>query len=197
MPQARPEARRLPSGPVPGSLVAVASGANPRAWRGLGQVRPLPLLGPRRGAGAFCPLCPRPAGGRGRPGSGPGRASCAGVGAGWPGGLAVVILGLPGLGREEECPSEPGPSPRAGRYASPHRGLQRGYDLSKAGCEGVRSSSTQPPNPVPPCAEEPEPSVFQNWGCGEGPSIVDAETAEERFLELALKNKTQAACLTA
>lgn len=147
MRQAPLEAKHLSSGPIPGSLIAVASGANPRAWRGLGQVRLLPLLGPRRGAGAFCPLCPRPAGGRGRPRPGSGRASCAGVGAGRPGGLAVVILGLAGLGREEEeCPfppspwngSEPGPSPQAGRFTSPHRAHERVCDQSRDGCQGVR-----------------------------------------------------------
>lgn len=87
MRRARPAAQRVCSRPDPGSLTAFASGAYPRTWRGLGQVRPLPLPGPRLGAGAFCPLCA---------GSGPGRGPRAGVGAGWPGGLALVFLGISG-----------------------------------------------------------------------------------------------------
>lgn len=95
------------------------------AW--LGQVRPLPLPGPRRGAGGLCPLCH---------GSGAGPAPRAGVGAGWPGGLAVVILDLPGLGRAEENPfpgspwdgGEPGLSPLARRFSFPHRSHERVCD---------------------------------------------------------------------
>lgn len=78
--RARPGAQRLCSRPVPGLLAAFASGAYPRAWRGLGQRRPLPLPG-RAGSRRLRPLCAASG-----PGRGPARgALLAGLGASpWP-----------------------------------------------------------------------------------------------------------------
>lgn len=186
--QARPRAERLCSGPIPGSLTAFASRAYLRAWRGLDQVRLLPLPGPRQGAGAFCPLCP---------GSGAGPAPGTGVGDGWPGGLALVILGLLRLGREEESPflanpwdeGEPGLS-LAGRFSSSHRGHQRVCDQSKDGLGGLGLSSTPPSNFLKPW--ERSQCSPKNWGCGEGPASLKLQLQREDF-EIGLKNKTQAA----
>lgn len=156
--RARPGPQRLCSRPVPGSLAACASGAYPRTWRGLGQVRPLPLPGPRLGAGAFCPLCAA---------SGPGRGPRAGVGAGWPGGLAVVFLGLPGGGREEsplpgslwDRRTRPLPSSRA--VFVPLPGPRRVCDLGK---DGVEVSDHLPPRPqiLNAFREAPESGALQN-----------------------------------
>lgn len=91
------------------------------ARAGPGEVSPLP--GPRQGAGASCPLCPGPAAGSGHPGSRAGSAPRAVVGAGWTGDLAVVILGLSGLGEEEE--ESPFP-PAIGMGVNPAPVLQGG-----------------------------------------------------------------------
>lgn len=165
----------------------------------MGQVRSLPLLGPRWGPGAFCPLCPGPAAGSGRPELGLGPALRTGFRAGWPGDLAFVILGLSVLSREEESPfsanpwdgSAPGSSLQAGRFSSPHRGHERVCDQGKDFCKDVRLPFIRP-RIFNVLREKPESGAFRNWGCGEGPASLKLQLQREDF-GIGLENKTEVA----
>ena len=117
--RARPAAQRVCSRPDPGSLTAFASGAYPRTWRGLGQVRPLPLPGPRLepAPSALYALGPAravdPA--RGSVPAGLGASPCSSSASPGEAGRRALFQAASGMG-------EPGLCPLARRFSSPHRG---------------------------------------------------------------------------